>query len=119
DNSNLLGFKAVLRIAPRKLFIWFSKIVKIGKGQIAGKNKAARLHKISQCDNPGRVADVIFVHGLDGDAFETWRHKDNGSENSWPYWLGNDLPLVGIWSLGYSVSSSDWKGTTMPLVDRA
>jgi hypothetical protein len=76
------------------------------------------LLKVSGCDSPNRVADVIFVHGLDGDARTTWRPKDM-PEAFWPAWLGEDFPAVGVWSLNYAVSSSAWKGHSMPLVDRA
>jgi hypothetical protein len=37
-----------------------------------------------------RVADIIFVHGLDGDAFKTWR-KGRNPENYWPKWLVKGL----------------------------
>jgi len=76
------------------------------------------LQKISGCDNPDRVADVIFVHGLDGDARTTWHPKDH-PEAFWPAWLGEDVLAVGVWSLGYAVSASAWKGHAMPLTDRA
>jgi CRP-like cAMP-binding protein len=76
------------------------------------------LLKISGCDDPDRSADVIFVHGLDGDAISTW-HPKGDVDSFWPKWLGEELPAVGIWSLGYAVSSSAWKGSTMPLYDRA
>jgi pimeloyl-ACP methyl ester carboxylesterase len=76
------------------------------------------LLKVSGCDSPNRVADVIFVHGLDGDARTTWHPKDH-PEAFWPAWLGEDFPAVGVWSLNYAVSSSAWKGHTMPLADRA
>lgn len=76
------------------------------------------LSKISGCDNPTRVADVIFVHGLDGDATTTWHPKDDPNA-FWPKWLGAEFPTVGIWSLGYAVSASAWRGSTMPLFDRA
>jgi hypothetical protein len=57
------------------------------------------LQKISGCDDPARVADVIFVHGLDGDARTTWHPKDH-PEAFWPAWLGEDVPAIGVWSLG-------------------
>jgi hypothetical protein len=33
----------------------------------------AELHPIGGC-MPSRVADVIFIHGPDGDPFDTWKH---------------------------------------------
>lgn len=76
------------------------------------------LQKISGCDRPDRVADVVFVHGLDGDARTTWHPKDR-PDAFWPAWLAEDVPAIGVWSLGYAVSASAWKGHTMPLADRA
>ena len=75
---------------------------------------------ISGCENPERRGDVIFVHGLGGDALGTW-HRDGKRDDrdSWLYWLGKDLPDIGIWSLGYEVEPSKWKGNGMPLADRA
>lgn len=61
---------------------------------------------------------MVFVHGLDGDARTTW-HPRERPEAFWPAWLGEDVPAVGVWSLGYAVSASAWKGHTMPLADRA
>lgn len=81
-------------------------------------NSTAGLNKISGCDNPNRTTDVIFIHGLDGDAFTTWE-RDGKPENFWPQWLGEELPNIGVWSLGYAVSSNAWKGSAMPLTDRA
>ena len=76
------------------------------------------LLQISGCKNADRVADVVFVHGLDGDAESTW-HTGNDKQTSWPHWLGEDYPQLGIWSLGYAASSLAWRGHTMPLYDRA
>ena len=75
---------------------------------------------ISGCDDANRIGDVIFVHGLGGDARETWHpEKKRDDDNFWPMWLGEELSDVGIWSLGYDVEPFKWKGNTMPLVDRA
>lgn len=89
------------------------------------------LHQISGCSNPERKADVIFVHGLGGEAFSTWRHGKDAS-SSWPHWLGEEFPEVGVWSLGYAASPTRWTrvlgwfsdrwrdaGQSMSLPDRA
>ncbi len=72
------------------------------------------------CDNGNRIGDVIFVHGLGGNAIGTWHPKEKRNDRDfWLTWLGEELADVGIWSLGYEVEPSKWRGNTMPLVDRA
>lgn len=63
------------------------------------------------------VLDVVFVHGLDGDARKSWSGKQKDS--FWPEWLAQDVPGVGVWSLGYDAASSRWLGHAMPIQDRA
>lgn len=66
----------------------------------------AKLHGISEtCNDPQRKADVVFIHGLGGDAFGTWRHGD-GEDTSWPHWLARDFPDVGVWSLEHAADPS-------------
>ncbi len=66
----------------------------------------AKLHPISKaCDDPQRKADVVFIHGLGGDAFGTWRHGE-GDDTSWPHWLAHEFPEVGVWSLGHAADPS-------------
>jgi pimeloyl-ACP methyl ester carboxylesterase len=76
------------------------------------------LIKVSGCDDAARNGDIVFVHGLDGDARSTWRPARHDGA-AWPEWLGEDLPNAGVWLLGYEVPLSAWKGHTMPLADRA
>jgi hypothetical protein len=67
----------------------------------------SRLHPISGCDNPVRKADVVFIHGLGGDAFTTWAHAKEPAA-SWPHWLGKEFPQIRVWSLGYAASPTRW-----------
>ena len=59
-----------------------------------------------------------FCHGLGGDPGAYWCHGGK-DENSWPRWLGQDLPRVGVWSYGYDAAWTGWLGSTMALPQRA
>ncbi|MFB9925473.1 tetratricopeptide repeat protein [Amycolatopsis halotolerans] len=63
------------------------------------------------------VLDVVFVHGLDGDARASWRCGGDGT--FWPRWLAADLAGVAVWTVGYEAWSSGWRGQSMPVPDRA
>ena len=76
---------------------------------------------INTTANP-RQADVIFVHGINADPRNTWMPDNKPAgfpEASWLYWLGQDIPHVAVWTLGYPASACAWKGFTMELKDRA
>jgi predicted alpha/beta hydrolase family esterase len=78
------------------------------------------LKRISKCDNFVCKGEVIFVHGLGGDAFGTWHPRGKqDSQDSWLFWLSQDMPDIQIWSLEYEAEPFAWRGNTMPLVDRA
>ena len=78
------------------------------------------LIKISGCENPKRCGDIIFVHGLGGHARSTWHPQElPNDDNFWLTWLAQERPDLGIWSFGYNAAPSEWKGSTMPLFDRA
>jgi hypothetical protein len=62
------------------------------------------------------TGDVVFLHGLGGDLRNTWTNKAGGF---WPQWLADDNPQLNVWSVGYEAAASGWKGTAMPLFDRA
>lgn len=50
------------------------------------------------------VADLIFVHGLNGGSYSTWTHGEDSSK-FWPkLWLSNDVAFkdVRISTFGYS-----------------
>jgi NTP-dependent ternary conflict system VMAP-like protein/putative serine esterase DUF676 len=65
---------------------------------------------------PGKpVMDVVFLHGLGGDARGTWAV----GKTFWPSWLGEDVPGAAVWLVGYAASPSGWLGRAMPIQDRA
>ncbi|XP_053316833.1 protein SERAC1 [Spea bombifrons] len=68
------------------------------------------------------VADILFVHGLLGAAFKTWRQQDRDEQlgesaaqdddytDCWPKaWLAADCPGVRIISVEYDTQLSEWR----------
>ena len=76
------------------------------------------LQAVTGTTNPTRNADVVFVHGLGGDARTTWMSDKNDPATFWPEWLARDFPDLGVWTLGYTADVSAWKRESMPLADR-
>ena len=62
------------------------------------------------------AGDIVFVHGLGGDAYDTWGFPDN---SCWRQSITISRPDLNIWSLGYRVDLSEWSAGAMPLSDRA
>jgi protein SERAC1 len=72
--------------------------------------------KISACESP--LVDVIFIHGLTGDARKTWECPRDG--NFWPEWLQEDLKHLAIYTLGYPASVFEkWSKKEMDMFERA
>ena len=89
------------------------------------------LTRISPTAPDKHRVDVVFVHGLGGDPYKTWRFGTDES-SSWPHWLSMELPEICVWTLGYPASPSKLMrvrrlfsgasrdaGHTMPLPERA
>ncbi len=73
-------------------------------------------HRIASGDSP--LIDVIFVHGLTGDAKETW--TDESGDDFWPQWLQNDLNRISVFTLGYPTSIFEkWAKKEMDMYERA
>ncbi|OCT79996.1 protein SERAC1 [Xenopus laevis] len=79
------------------------------------------LHPQHRNSQPIR-ADVLFIHGLLGAAFKTWRQQDRDEPldesaaqeddytECWPKsWLAADSPDLRILSVEYDTQLSDWK----------
>jgi len=59
--------------------------------------------------NASRAVDIVFVHGLTGDAFNTRLEDKFGI--CWPLdLLGNDLPKARIMTFGYDADVMHAKG---------
>lgn len=86
-----------------------------GDATIFNKLAPTVLHPIVSASAPAQL-DVIFIHGLNGDAHKTWRFEDTPS---WQVWMSRALPEANIWSLEYGLRSSWWRGGSIPLTDRA
>ena len=83
-------------------------------------SKSTDLIRIIGTKNEAREADIIFVHGLGGDAWSTWHPEESKEDkNFFPMWLGEDFSQWGIWSLAYEVSPIKLQGSDLPLVELA
>lgn len=85
--------------------------------------RESHIYPVFGCDNPNRVADIVFVHGLDGHHKSTWHPKGKPTDY-FPRWLGEDLtekgkPPVGVWSFDYPAAKLKAAGHTMPIPSRA
>lgn len=72
---------------------------------------------ISDSDKSDRQLDILFIHGLGGGSRSTWQHSD--THFFWPEGIVEELPNVGVWTIGYDASQTRWQKDTMPLEDRA
>jgi hypothetical protein len=80
----------------------------------------SELTPVHGTDNKHRIADVVFVHGLGGDAVAYWQSQAD-QQTFWPAWLAREdgFDKIGIWSLAYDAAPFAWKGEAMPLFANA
>ncbi|KAJ8538054.1 hypothetical protein K7X08_014594 [Anisodus acutangulus] len=92
---------------------------------------ASESENISQSEVPS--VDVVFIHGLRGGPFKTWRLSDDKSSTKsglvekideeagregtfWPgEWLPSDFPHARLFSVKYKTNLTQWSGASLPL----
>jgi hypothetical protein len=47
--------------------------------------------------------DIVFIHGLGGDAHETWQSKGG---NGWLDWLSEDIAGLRLWTVSWNASAT-------------
>jgi hypothetical protein len=65
------------------------------------------------------ICDIVFIHGLGGDAHSTWQHDKNEKGDYWPKWVAEANPEAAVWTVGYDAAASSWLGESMPISERA
>ncbi|MCH8165407.1 MAG: hypothetical protein IH889_07350, partial [Planctomycetes bacterium] len=69
--------------------------------RIPTKDDRLGVQGVAGTDNPERLLDVVFIHGLAGDAWTTWMSDPDDDSTFWPDWLAEEFPNLGIWTVGY------------------
>lgn len=68
--------------------------------------------------DPSAIVDIVFVHGLSGDAHSTW--DCGGSDGFWPAWLAQDIGYSNVYCLGYGAAAFEkWAKKEMDMFERA
>ena len=78
----------------------------------------ADLLQIAEARGP-KSANVIFFHGLGGDAHATWQADKDDKATFWLPWLAQDIEGLSVYSVGYEAPVSNWHCSAMELADRA
>lgn len=60
--------------------------------------------------SPYPRAAALFIHGLDGDPYETWNFNPQSRRTFWPLWLREAFPDLATYTIGYEASKSEWRG---------
>lgn len=78
------------------------------------------MSKIKLRSDPTKLKNmhVLFIHGLGGDADNTWLKRDS-KEQSWPLWLLEDSDDLNIWSIEYSAPKLKFNNSGMGIPDHA
>src|SRR5262245_5351755 len=66
----------------------------------------SQIIKVAGCTNELR-ASVVFIHGLGGHAYDTWR-RGFDDKSFWPLWLSQDIEGIAVYTLNYPAPLSNW-----------
>ena len=70
------------------------------------------------CGRKEPAFDVLFVHGLTGDPYDTW--VSGGDKSFWPKWLCEAFPSIAVHVVGYPASMFvKWAKKEMDIHERA
>ncbi|KAK9109148.1 hypothetical protein Sjap_017208 [Stephania japonica] len=90
----------------------------------------------SECSNTANpLMDIVFIHGMRGGPFKTWRVTENKSSTTsksglvenidqeagkqgtcWPReWLAADFPYARLLTIKYKTNLTQWSGASLPL----
>ena len=86
--------------------------------RVPPKKDRLGVQAVAGTDNPDRLLDVVFIHGLSGDAWTTWMSDPDDDLTFWPDWLAEEFPKLHIWTVGYTADATLWKGESMPIADQ-
>ncbi|PPR94378.1 hypothetical protein GOBAR_AA26291 [Gossypium barbadense] len=103
--------------------------------QVSDVSDSSKSFNVSNNDADSEIPqmDIVFVHGLRGGPYKTWRiAEDKSSTKSglvekideeagklgtfWPgEWLSADFPQARLFSLKYKTNLTQWSGASLPL----
>ncbi|TXG75383.1 hypothetical protein E1A91_1Z020500v1 [Gossypium mustelinum] len=103
--------------------------------QVSDVADSSKSFNVSNNDSDSEIPqmDIVFVHGLRGGPYKTWRiAEDKSSAKSglvekideeagklgtfWPgEWLSADFPQARLFSLKYKTNLTQWSGASLPL----
>lgn len=76
----------------------------------------SRLLPIVKWAKGPKRGNIVFVHGLGGHPYDTWR-RDKSAKEFLPHWLARSG--FDVFSYGYSSPKTNWIGPALPFQDQA